>query len=298
VFELLYQDVGTYPILNRGQKIGEVVVEESDVDELSSLRTMRSNAGDYASVRNAFASYLAKAPDKEMRLDILLKNESDSNELTVNEDGTIQIMGYPMTKDEALEHCDVMPQMKECGPLKESVQKELVSLEGKSMTRGQASQYCALKPATEGCEAFGSLGEANMHTHPEGIEWEDEMLAINQVSSNETAEWIIEDRQTGKRNSEIDWSFAQGDMVKVRIFNDGEGVHPMQHPIHFHGQRFVVLARDGVQNDNLQWKDTVLVPMGKTYDILIDMSNPGFWMAHCHIAEHMQSGMMFNFRVE
>jgi FtsP/CotA-like multicopper oxidase with cupredoxin domain len=32
-------------------------------------------------------------------------------------------------------------------------------------------------------------------------------------------------------------------------------------------------------------------------DILFDVSNPGPWMAHCHIAEHVQSGMMFSFNV-
>jgi len=35
----------------------------------------------------------------------------------------------------------------------------------------------------------------------------------------------------------------------------------------------------------------------QTVDILFDVSNPGLWMAHCHIAEHMQSGMMFSFTV-
>ena len=48
---------------------------------------------------------------------------------------------------------------------------------------------------------------------------------------------------------------------------------------------------------NLVWKDTVLVRTGQTVDILFDVSNPGLWMAHCHIAEHMQSGMMFSFNV-
>jgi hypothetical protein len=37
---------------------------------------------------------------------------------------------------------------------------------------------------------------------------------------------------------------------------------------------------------NLAWKDTVLVRSGETVDILLDVSNPGLWMAHCHIAEH------------
>ena len=27
------------------------------------------------------------------------------------------------------------------------------------------------------------------------------------------------------------------------------------------------------------------------------VTNPGLWMAHCHIAEHSQSGMMFSFPV-
>ena len=45
------------------------------------------------------------------------------------------------------------------------------------------------------------------------------------------------------------------------------------------------------------WKDTVLVRSGQTVDILLDVSNPGLWMAHCHIAEHNQSGMMFSFNV-
>jgi FtsP/CotA-like multicopper oxidase with cupredoxin domain len=44
-------------------------------------------------------------------------------------------------------------------------------------------------------------------------------------------------------------------------------------------------------------RDTVLVRTGQTVDILFDVTNPGLWMAHCHIAEHMQSGMMFSFTV-
>jgi FtsP/CotA-like multicopper oxidase with cupredoxin domain len=27
------------------------------------------------------------------------------------------------------------------------------------------------------------------------------------------------------------------------------------------------------------------------------MSNPGEWMVHCHIAEHLHAGMMFSFTV-
>jgi FtsP/CotA-like multicopper oxidase with cupredoxin domain len=73
---------------------------------------------------------------------------------------------------------------------------------------------------------------------------------------------------------DIHRSFKQGEVVKVRIFNDGNGLHPMQHPIHFHGQRFLVLNKNGVVNTNLVWKDTVLTLPGEYTDILIDMKNP------------------------
>ncbi len=71
----------------------------------------------------------------------------------------------------------------------------------------------------------------------------------------------------------------------------------MQHPIHFHGQRFLVLSVDGVPTDNFVWKDTVLVPTGSTVDILIDFTNSGTWVAHCHILEHEQAGMITSFTV-
>ena len=72
----------------------------------------------------------------------------------------------------------------------------------------------------------------------------------------------------------------------------------MHHPFHIHGAgRFLVLSRDAVIESNLVWKDTVLIRAGQTVDILLDITNPGRWMAHCHIAEHHEGGMMFSFNV-
>lgn len=51
-------------------------------------------------------------------------------------------------------------------------------------------------------------------------------------------------------------------------------MHPMQHPFHMHGQRFLVLNQNGIANTNLVWKDTVLIPKDQYVDILVDMSNP------------------------
>jgi FtsP/CotA-like multicopper oxidase with cupredoxin domain len=135
--------------------------------------------------------------------------------------------------------------------------------------------------------------------HPlEAIEWEDTMEEMNRMSTPQNMFWKLVDSSTGAANHDIDWSFTVGDQVKVRILNAADSDHPMQHPIHFHGQRFLVLSRNGIANENLAWKDTVLVPAGETVDILVEMSNPGAWMVHCHIAEHLESGMMFTYQVQ
>src|SRR3989440_8801434 len=134
--------------------------------------------------------------------------------------------------------------------------------------------------------------------HPEPIEWEDTMEEMNRMSTPQNMFWKLVDHSTGAANHAIDWSFTDGDRVKVRIVNAPDSDHPMQHPIHFHGQRFLVLSRDGIGTENLAWKDIVLVRAGETVDILVDMSNPGAWMVHCHIAEHLESGMMFTYHVQ
>jgi FtsP/CotA-like multicopper oxidase with cupredoxin domain len=136
------------------------------------------------------------------------------------------------------------------------------------------------------------------HEHGDGLEWEDLMPEINRASDPSNMIWQIIDRQTGAENGDISWAFTVGDRVKIRLVNEMESDHPMHHPFHIHGAgRFLILTRDGEPESNLVWKDTVLLRSGQTVDILLDVSNPGLWMAHCHIAEHIQSGMMFSFNV-
>ena len=130
------------------------------------------------------------------------------------------------------------------------------------------------------------------------MEWNDAMPMMNWLSSAEQVTWILKDRETGAENGEIDWTFTVGDVVKIAIYNTPESFHPMHHPIHIHGQRFLVLSMDGMKRENLVWKDTAIVPVGSTMEVLVEMSNPGTWMIHCHIAEHLHAGMMFSFVVE
>jgi FtsP/CotA-like multicopper oxidase with cupredoxin domain len=151
-------------------------------------------------------------------------------------------------------------------------------------------------PATHG--EHSGHGSHGADRKPDGLEWEDLMLEINRASDPSNMIWTLVDRTTGAENHAIRWQFAVGDRVKIRLVNEMESDHPMHHPFHIHGAgRFLILSRDGTPESNLAWKDTVLVRAGETVDILLDVTNPGVWMAHCHIAEHIESGMMFSFDV-
>jgi FtsP/CotA-like multicopper oxidase with cupredoxin domain len=170
---------------------------------------------------------------------------------------------------------------------------------------------CGMKlmPSDQVAAALGDHGgeEAHRdapHAHrdhadamADGIEWEDLMPEVNRTTTSANMRWKLIDRDTGKANADIDWSFGVGDQVKIRLVNEMESDHPMHHPFHIHGERFLVLARNGTPEENLVWKDTVLIRTAEVIDLLMDASNPGLWMAHCHIAEHMESGMMFSFQV-
>lgn len=129
------------------------------------------------------------------------------------------------------------------------------------------------------------------------IAWEDTLGESNARQLSTATRWYLKDAATGMKNMAVHYRFQRGQPVKLRILNPATGHHPMQHPIHFHGQRLLVLAVDGKAVDNQVWKDTVLVPAGAQVDIVLDPSTPGEWLAHCHIAEHLTAGMMLGFTV-
>lgn len=130
------------------------------------------------------------------------------------------------------------------------------------------------------------------------VQWDD-LEQSDRTNITPDIYWKLIDEKTGKTSSDIDdWVFKQDELVKIRLINDKNADHIMQHPVHVHGQQFVVLAVDEMPNNNLVWKDTALVFPGQTMDILVKMSNTGEWMLHCHISEHLHAGMMMKFRVE
>ena len=106
---------------------------------------------------------------------------------------------------------------------------------------------------------------------------------------------------TARRSAEnagIDWRFRVGDRVKIRLVNEMDSDHPMPHPFHVHGAgRFLILARDGEEERIWSGGHGARTSRGDRGHPA-GRHEPGTWMAHCHIAEHHESGMMFSFNVD
>ncbi len=130
------------------------------------------------------------------------------------------------------------------------------------------------------------------------VEWSGTMPEMDWIVTGREARWVVRESATGRENMDISWRFRVGDVVKLRLRNDRSALHAMQHPIHIHGQRFLVLSVNEVPNEHLVWKDTVLLPTGFVAEVLLELSNPGKWMLHCHIAEHIETGMRMVFEVQ
>ncbi len=129
------------------------------------------------------------------------------------------------------------------------------------------------------------------------VEWSGTMPMMDWLPTADQVQWTLRDQATGRENEDITWQFKVGDLVRLRLVNDRHTLHAMAHPIHIHGQRFLVLSVNGRPTTNHVWKDTVLVPVGSVVEVLLEVSNPGMWMIHCHIAEHLEAGMKAVFGV-
>ena len=81
-----------------------------------------------------------------------------------------------------------------------------------------------------------------------------------------------------------------GDRVRLRTIDiSGTEFHTM----HLHGHRFQVVAIDGqdVAPAQRQSMVTVNIGPGETRDLVFTANaQPGTWMVHCHVADHMMNG--------
>ena len=64
-----------------------------------------------------------------------------------------------------------------------------------------------------------------------------------------------------------------------------------QHPIHLHGMTFKVLASNR-KKITPYFTDTYLLGKNERARVALVADNPGVWMFHCHVIDHMETGLM------
>ena len=77
----------------------------------------------------------------------------------------------------------------------------------------------------------------------------------------------------------------RGEKTLVRFMNEGLIIHPM----HLHGHRMLVVAKDGNFLPAPYEADTLNVAPGERYDVIVTSIHPGVWAFHCHILTHAES---------
>ncbi len=80
------------------------------------------------------------------------------------------------------------------------------------------------------------------------------------------------------------YTVESGEWILVHYLNEGLQTHPM----HQHQFPQLVVAKDGIPLDNPYFADTVNVAPGERYTVLLNPDDPGTWVWHCHILNHVE----------
>ena len=105
--------------------------------------------------------------------------------------------------------------------------------------------------------------------------------------------WALNGIVAHKTDMDPLFVFRRGRTQVIAMCNDTAFPHPM----HLHGHSFRLLSRDGQAVPHRPWLDTVLVAPDEVVEVAFVADNPGDWLFHCHVLEHMEAGMAAVFRV-
>jgi FtsP/CotA-like multicopper oxidase with cupredoxin domain len=64
-----------------------------------------------------------------------------------------------------------------------------------------------------------------------------------------------------------------------------------------HGHSYRLLSLNATPVSGTPWLDTVLLAADDRVEVAFVADNPGDWLFHCHVLEHMQAGMSAVVRV-
>lgn len=140
----------------------------------------------------------------------------------------------------------------------------------------------------------GSMDVAPTYPSPEPIERAvDREVTIEFDGVNGVAglQWTL--NGVADRDEPL-FTFTEGETVRMTLRN----LAGPEHPFHLHGQFFEIVDQGTAATSQPGLKDTVLLPGQSELEIVAYFDNPGRWMAHCHILEHAELGMMSEIVVE
>jgi FtsP/CotA-like multicopper oxidase with cupredoxin domain len=100
--------------------------------------------------------------------------------------------------------------------------------------------------------------------------------------------WLTMNGKAGPATTPV--IVKQGERVRIRMVNLGMD----HHPIHLHGQQFVVTGTEGGRAPESTWYpgNTVLVGVAQARDVEFVAKYEGDWMLHCHLPHHMMNQMV------
>ena len=80
-----------------------------------------------------------------------------------------------------------------------------------------------------------------------------------------------------------------GERVRVRCIN----LSMDHHPVHLHGNQFVVTGTEGGRKPQATWfnENTIVLGVAQARDFEFDAVRDGAWMLHCHLPHHMMPAM-------
>ncbi len=132
--------------------------------------------------------------------------------------------------------------------------------------------------------AMGTMGSARMGGSNKA------MMDMRALAGNKMA-WAM-NGVAGMPDEPL-FAARRGQSVRLTMINDTRWPHAM----HLHGHHFRVLTRDNKPEPLTPWRDTVTTDPMQRVEIALVADNPGKWLLHCHMVEHMASGMLTWFTV-
>ncbi len=132
---------------------------------------------------------------------------------------------------------------------------------------------------------------ANAETLPFVFEWDASIVPVNHNGEVNRVFWTINRKAwEGMSQGDIPEPLARLERGRTYIF-DLENLTQYHHPIHLHGHTFTVLDSDKRAITPFH-TDTVLLGKNERVRAAFVADNPGRWMYHCHVIEHLKTGLM------